>query len=47
MKRAGLPVEMHLYATGGHGWGVRKVGHPCETWTDRCLDWLRNRGILK
>lgn len=47
MKRAGAPVEMHLYATGGHGWGVRKVGHPCETWTDRCVDWLRKQGILK
>jgi acetyl esterase/lipase len=47
LKRAGAPVEMHLYATGGHGWGVRKVGHPCETWTDRCVDWLRKQGILK
>lgn len=47
MKRAGVPVEMHLYATGGHGWGVRKVGHPCESWTDRCIDWLRKQGLLK
>lgn len=47
MKRAGAPVELHVYATGGHGFGVRKVGHPCETWTDRCVDWMRGREILK
>ncbi len=47
MKKAGVPAELHVYATGGHGFGVRKVGHPCETWTDRCTDWLRSRGILE
>jgi acetyl esterase/lipase len=47
LKRAGVPVEMHLYASGGHGFAVRKVGHPCDTWTDRCLDWLRALKILK
>jgi acetyl esterase/lipase len=47
MKRAGVPVELHVYATGGHGFGVRKVDHPCATWTDRMVEWLRKRGILK
>jgi acetyl esterase/lipase len=47
MKKAGAPVELHVYATGGHGWGVRKLGQPCETWTDRCLEWLRKSGLLK
>jgi dipeptidyl aminopeptidase/acylaminoacyl peptidase len=47
MKRAGAPAELHVYATGGHGWGVRKIGHPCETWTDRCVDWMRTNGLLK
>jgi acetyl esterase/lipase len=47
MRRLGVPVEMHLYAAGGHGFGVRKVGHPCETWTDRCVDWMRSQGILR
>jgi acetyl esterase/lipase len=46
MKRAGAPVEMHVYATGGHGFGVRKVDHPCATWTLRCTDWLKSRGFL-
>ena len=46
MKKAGAAVELHVYATGGHGWGVRKVGHPCEAWSDRCLEWLRKSGLL-
>jgi acetyl esterase/lipase len=46
MRRAGVPAEMHVYATGGHGFGVRKVPHPCASWTDRCVDWLRARGII-
>ncbi len=47
MKRVGVPAELHVYASGGHGFGVRKVAHPCATWTDRCTDWLRHRGILE
>lgn len=46
LRRAGARPEMHLYASGGHGFGVRPVGHPCAGWTDRCLDWLRDEGIL-
>jgi acetyl esterase/lipase len=46
MKRAGLRAELHVYATGGHGFAVRKVGHPCETWTERCVEWLRSERVL-
>ncbi len=47
MKRIGVSAELHVYATGGHGFGVRKVGHPCETWTQRCTDWLAKQRFLK
>jgi acetyl esterase/lipase len=47
MKRAKVLVELHVYATGGHGFGVRKVDHPCVSWTERCTDWLRQRAFLK
>jgi acetyl esterase/lipase len=46
MKKIGVPAELHVYESGGHGWGVRKLGHPCEGWSERMLEWLRNRGIL-
>jgi len=47
MKKIGAAVEMHIYETGGHGWGVRNVPHPCANWKDRCLDWLRTHQFVK
>jgi acetyl esterase/lipase len=47
LKRAGVPTEMHLYATGGHPFGVRQRGLPCDTWPARCEDWLRSLGLLR
>jgi acetyl esterase/lipase len=47
LKRAGVPVECHLYATGGHGFGMRPSNQPYATWPQRCEDWLRARQILK
>ena len=47
LKRAGVPVEMHLYASGGHGFGMKPTTRPCGTWPQRCEDWLRDRGILR
>jgi acetyl esterase/lipase len=47
MKKAGASAELHIYATGGHGFGVRKVGHPCATWTDRFVEWLAKQGLLR
>lgn len=46
LKRAKVPVELHVYAEGGHGFGVRKSTLPCSTWTDRCVGWLQNQGLL-
>ena len=46
LKKAGVPAEMHLYATGGHGFGMRKSGTPTAAWPDRVADWLGTRGYL-
>ncbi len=46
LKRANVPAELHVYAQGGHGFGVRKNSLPCSTWTDRCVAWLRSQGML-
>ncbi len=46
LKRANVPAELHVYAQGGHGFGVRPSGLPCSTWTDRCVAWLQNQGLL-
>jgi len=44
LKRANVPAELHVYAQGGHGFGVRK--NPCPVWTDRFVDWLYGQGML-
>ena len=46
LKRAGARTELHAYAEGGHGFGVRDIGKPCVSWTDRCLDWLQSEGLI-
>lgn len=43
---AGKPVEMHLYATGGHGFGMRRQNLPSDTWIERFGDWLEALGYL-
>jgi acetyl esterase/lipase len=47
LKHAGVPAELHVYASGGHGFGLRPSGQPCSAWPQRCADWLRAQGLLK
>ena len=46
LKKANVATELHIYARGGHGFGVRSSNLPCSTWTDRCLAWLQDQGML-
>jgi acetyl esterase/lipase len=41
------PAELHLYAKGGHGFGMNKQNLPCDTWADRFVDWLQMQDLLK
>jgi acetyl esterase/lipase len=47
LKQADVPAELHLYAKGGHGFGLRPTADPCTHWPDRCTEWLRSQGLLK
>ncbi len=47
LKRAGIPAELHIYATAAHDFGVRRSEHPCSTWTQACENWLRYQGFLQ
>ncbi len=46
LKQAKVPVEMHLYPTGGHGYGLRSSEHNVTTWPQRTAEWLRAMGTL-
>ena len=44
---AGKPAELHMYAKGGHGFGMRRQNLPSDTWIQRFGDWLGQQGLLK
>jgi acetyl esterase/lipase len=46
MNRLKIPVSLHLYPTGGHGYGLRRTGNPSSHWTDRAEEWLKSRELL-
>jgi len=46
LKKANVPAELHIYPTGGHGYGLRPNGHDVTTWPARCGEWMKGRGIL-
>lgn len=47
LKKAGVPSELHVYSTGGHGFGLRPSSDAASTWPKRCEEWLASRGLLK
>lgn len=43
---AGKPAELHMYASGGHGFGMRTQNLPSDHWIERFGDWLRAAGLM-
>jgi acetyl esterase/lipase len=46
LKKAKVPAEMHIYAQGGHGYGLRRTGLPVTAWPERAETWLRTIQVL-
>jgi acetyl esterase/lipase len=46
LKEAKVPAEMHLYASGGHGYGLRPSANTITTWPKRAEEWMRGLGLL-
>jgi acetyl esterase/lipase len=46
-KKLNLPAELHIYAKGGHGFGMRKSGLPTAEWLVRVGEWMGSMGWLK
>ena len=49
LREAGVNAELHIYSSGGHGYGVRadRPALPVSTWHVRFVEWLGDRGFLK
>jgi acetyl esterase/lipase len=46
LKKAGVPVEMHLYAQGGHAFGLRRTKLPVTGWPQLVETWLGTLGMI-
>ena len=46
LKKAGVPVEMHLYAQGGHAFGLRRTKFPITGWPQLVETWLGTIGMI-
>jgi acetyl esterase/lipase len=47
VKKAGVPAELHIYATGGHGFGLRASNNPLiADWSSRLEAWMRYQKLL-
>jgi acetyl esterase/lipase len=46
LKNAHVPVELHLYPKGGHGYGLRPSANDVTRWPDRAAEWMKTQGWL-
>ncbi len=46
LRNAGVNVNLVIYETGGHAFGVRKQGKDADRWTEEALAWLREIQVL-
>lgn len=46
LKDVGGSAELHIFATGGHGYGLRPTNQAVTRWPQRAGQWLKERGLL-
>jgi acetyl esterase/lipase len=46
LRKAGVPVEMHLYMSGGHAFGLRRTRFPITEWPQLAEKWLGTIGMI-
>ena len=46
-KRLDLPAELHIYAKGGHGFGLKPLALPAADWLQRVVEWMGAMGWVK
>jgi acetyl esterase/lipase len=46
LKKAGVDAELHVYAKGGHGYGLRPTELPITHWPTLAATWLKTIGVL-
>ena len=46
LKKASVPTEMHVYAQGGHAFGLRPTKYPVSAWPLLVETWLKTIGMV-
>ena len=46
LQLAGVPAELHIFESGGHGYGLRRTEQPVTHWPALADAWLRRNKIL-
>ena len=46
LKNAGVPAELHLYAEGGHAFGLRRTKLPITAWPQLVETWLKTMEMI-
>lgn len=44
LHAAGVEAELHIFARGGHGYGMRDSGKPVHQWPKLCAEWMQSTG---
>ncbi len=47
LEKQGVSAEMHIYASGGHGFGIKQSAKPVASWPERLTQWMADRKLLK
>ena len=45
-KKAGVSSELHIYSTGGHGFGMKDRPLPVTQWRARFVEWMATRKLI-
>jgi acetyl esterase/lipase len=46
LKKMNIPAELHIYESGGHGYGMGRTKNSESFWTEACKKWLQMKGLL-
>jgi acetyl esterase/lipase len=47
LKKNKIPAEMHIFRSGGHGFGMNKKNLPVDQWPNLFAQWMKSQGITK
>ena len=47
LQKAKVTTELHVYPSGGHGYGLRASEKTVTTWPKRVEEWMRAAGWLQ